>query len=196
MTVTRTSLLFQLRTGANDATWREFVAVYQPLIRQTARQRGVPASDIDDIVQDVLVQVLRSISSFRYQRTRGRFRNWLRRITINKIHDARRRRSDTNFLEDPGEIPDNTGEDHWEREFRSRLVRCALWAVQRESEVRTWTCFAEHALKRRTAADVARELSLSENAVYVNCSRVLSRVRGFCARYGEDLAHGPCAVSE
>ena len=59
--------------------------------------------------------------------------------------------------------------------------------VQAAVETRTWQCFAEHLLGSRRAADVADELGLTANAVYVNSSRVLDRLRVQCRIYDEEL---------
>jgi hypothetical protein len=46
-------------------------------------------------------------------------------------------------------------------------------------------------LQGRPSAEVARELGLKKpNAVDVNCSRILDRVRKFCKEYLEELADG------
>ncbi len=37
---------------------------------------------------------------------------------------------------------------------------------------------------------MARDLGLSVNAVNINCSRILDRIRRFCAEHLEELADG------
>ena len=56
---------------------------------------------------------------------------------------------------------------------------------------RTWACFERHILGHEPAADVARDLGLTVNAVYVNSSNVLSRVRAKCFECLEDLSDDP-----
>jgi hypothetical protein len=73
---------------------------------------------------------------------------------------------------------------------RSRVLDFALKRVRSRSRPTTWTCFERHLLKRRPSAQVASELGLSANAVDINCSRVLGRVRKLCAEYLEELADG------
>lgn len=57
MTLTRSSLLLEVRDVSNEGGWKEFIRIYRPLIEQTGRQHGIEGSDLDDVVQDVLIQL-------------------------------------------------------------------------------------------------------------------------------------------
>jgi hypothetical protein len=70
------------------------------------------------------------------------------------------------------------------------VLAFALERVRGRSRPTTWACFERHLLERRPSAQVAGELGISANAVQVNSSRVLDRVRKFCALYLEELADG------
>jgi RNA polymerase sigma-70 factor (ECF subfamily) len=78
-----------------------------------------------------------------------------------------------------------------DREFieaeRRRVVGFALEKVRDASKPTTWACFEEHILKGRRAADVAGQLGITTNALYVNASRVQARVREQCRQYLEEL---------
>ena len=47
---------------------------------------GVPASDADDLVQEVLLVVFREVGGFE-RRGQGAFRAWLRTILANRVRD-------------------------------------------------------------------------------------------------------------
>ena len=49
-----------------------------------------------------------------------------------------------------------------------------------------WTCFESHALKSRAGNEVADELGMKVNTVYVNASRLLAPLRTQCAKYMDD----------
>ncbi len=59
------------------------------------------------------------------------------------------------------------------------LLRRALELMQREYRPATWRACWEQVVEGRPAAEVARELGLSVNAVYVARSRVLWRLREY-----------------
>jgi DNA-directed RNA polymerase specialized sigma24 family protein len=71
------------------------------------------------------------------------------------------------------------------------VLAFALERVRARSRPTTWACFERHLLHGRPSAEVAGELGLAASAVNVNCSRILARLRKFCADYLEDLADGP-----
>jgi hypothetical protein len=78
----------------------------------------------------------------------------------------------------------------WGNLHRRRVLAFALERVRARSRPATWACFDRHLLQGRPAAEVAGELGLSANAVNVNSSRILDRLRRFCAEYLEELADG------
>ena len=82
---TRPSLLLRLRDPKDDEAWRTFVDTYTPLVYAYCRRRGLQDSDVADVTQEVMAQVLHSISDFSYRAERGRFRDWLGTVTRTKI---------------------------------------------------------------------------------------------------------------
>jgi hypothetical protein len=64
----------------------------------------------------------------------------------------------------------------------------ALEKVRARSRPASWACFERHVLQRRPSAEVAGALGLTTNAVNINCSRILDRVRKLCAEYLEEPA--------
>lgn len=193
MIETRSSLLRRVRDPADQASWREFVALYQPLLRRAVRIGGVPDACVDDVVQQVFVRLLAALPRFELDRSRGRFRDWLWRLTHNVVVDQLRRHGRQEAAEQrwreqqPGEEP---VPDDWREDYHRRVLAFALQRVQGDTQPGTWACFQRHLLQGQRAADVAEQLGLSTRAVYVNASRVLARVRACCAEYEEELGEG------
>lgn len=186
MHLTHSSLLVQLRDGSSSPAWEEFVVTYQPLIQRTLRATGISASDLDDAVQDVLLKLLHVLPAFAYQRQRGFFRHWLKRVTRNTARDRQRRRQLPTLPADSVEdLP--AAEQRWDSEFERALLQTAVRQIQGEFRPRTWKCFEHHLIQGDTAQATALQVGVSINAVYVNCSRVTARLREFCAFYGEEM---------
>src|SRR6516164_626136 len=82
---TRPSLLLQIRDVRDTASWQTFVDVYAPLVHRYCRRRGLQDADAADVCQEVLGQVACSIRAFEYMPERGRFRDWLSRVTRSKL---------------------------------------------------------------------------------------------------------------
>jgi len=182
--LTRASLLVQIRDGANQPAWREFVQLYGPVVYGFARKRGLQDADAADLMQDVLRSVSSAIARLDYDRQQGTFRGWLFTITRNKILNffaARKIRpqgsgdTTTNRLLDAQ--PGDAGDDAWELEYQRRLATLAMDRIKPEFQDKTWQAFWLTAVEGQPAADVSRRISLSPGAIYVAKSRVLARLK-------------------
>ena len=71
--------------------WREFDAIYRPILSAYLIKRGVNESDAGDIVQDIFVKLLAKIRT--YDRSRCKFRTWLFGVAHNTLIDHARRRA-------------------------------------------------------------------------------------------------------
>ena len=183
---TALSLLAQLRVSRPDG-WRRLAALYGPLIYSWCRQMNLQDHDASDVVQDVLRTVMQNIGGFRRERPGDSFRGWLRTITRNKVRDLWRKRAadpdgvgGTTMQMKLMQLPDAEAcprcQDQELREIR-QIYHRALAIVRDEFEVTTWQAFWRVVVDGRAAVDVAADLSVSTNAVYIAKSRVLSRLR-------------------
>ncbi|TWU56732.1 ECF RNA polymerase sigma factor SigE [Rubripirellula tenax] len=84
---TRASLILRLQDADDVAAWEEFVSIYSPVIFRVAVSRGFQAADAQDIVQEVLLCVARSVSQWLERTDRGSFRAWLLRVARNQAFD-------------------------------------------------------------------------------------------------------------
>jgi len=179
MLTTSGSLLEQLRHPGEEAAWARFVKLYTPLIYTWGRRMGVPRQEALDLVQDVLTVLVQKLPNFSYDPDKS-FRGWLRTVTLNKLREQMRRRpgavnASDSFLDD---LARNSGSDTFEeKEYRRHLVRRALHLMQTDFEPTTWKACWEHIVSGRSAAEVGRELGITEGAVYVAKYRVLRRLR-------------------
>jgi RNA polymerase sigma-70 factor (ECF subfamily) len=176
---TSVSLLQRLRgPEEQEASWKRFVQLYTPLLFHWARKLGLSAEDAADLVQEVLILLMRKLPEFDYDPQRS-FRGWLRTVTHNKWRDYQRLRrvpldggaADLSNLEAAAD----TAFD--EVEYRQHVVKQALDLMQAEFQPATWKACWEYMIVGRSAEEVSKELGLTINAVYLAKSRVLSRLR-------------------
>lgn len=188
MPITRTSLILRLRANADPTGWHEFVQLYEPLFRSVARRAGVPAQDIPDVVQEILIRLLRALPGFDYAPERGRFRGWLCAVGRSVIIDWQRRQSHhLRACPLDAETAVATDERQWILEHHRHILRHALAVVHRQISGTAWTCFEQYVLQQQPVAVVADRLNLTPDAVYVIASRVRTRLRNKCAQFDEDL---------
>lgn len=94
-TLTSTSLILRIQAGEAFA-WERFTRLYGPLIYSWCSRAGLQPSDAEDVSQNVVRAVLKSVG--RYERT-GSFRSWLGQITRSKIIDHFRQHKRQFFTE-------------------------------------------------------------------------------------------------
>jgi len=182
---TASSLLERARARAPGA-WERLIALYGPLVYGWARRCGLRSEDAADVVQEVFRAVVMHLSGFRRERVGDSFRGWLWTITQNKVRDFRRRHdgrpeavggteAQLRLLQFP-DAPVGSSGDSTRGMTRPLLTR-ALELIRSEFEEGSWRAFWEVVVNSRSPADVAADLGISVNAVYVARSRILRRLR-------------------
>ncbi|MBX3443356.1 MAG: sigma-70 family RNA polymerase sigma factor [Planctomyces sp.] len=184
MPQTRPSLLLRMRRPEDGLAWAEFDGQYRPFLLRVATRSGVTLSDAVDVVQDVFVSIVRALPGFTYDPRRGRFRAWLARLTRNAAVDWRRgrtklQRAADRFAERQPPASPALEDNALEAEDLSShaALHAAIESLRRSSRHDSWRCFEQHLLRGRPARDVASELGVTANSVYVNASRMLVRLR-------------------
>ena len=186
MTTTSFSLLDRLQSQQDDNAWQQLNDIYAPLIHGWLSRQQLEQSDRDDVVQDVLLVVLRRLPQFEHNQRAGAFRTWLRTITVNCLRDHWRTRrlrplvgGDTSFVEALNQLADDNSElsRQWDEEHDLMVTRKLLDSIRDNIEESTWRAFEAVALQEKPAAEVATELRISVASVYQAKSRVLARLR-------------------
>jgi RNA polymerase sigma-70 factor, ECF subfamily len=154
------------------------VHLYTPLLFAWARRCRETEHDAADLVQEVFAVLVQTLPAFRYDRS-GKFRGWLRTLMMNKLRDRKRRqaRSDKALDKLRHLVELSEAEAFWETDYRRAVARRALHLMQADFAPATWKACWETVAEGRAPAELARELGISENAVYIAKHRVLQRLR-------------------
>jgi len=181
---TRSSLLLRIRDPRDTEAWATFVNVYGPLVYRHCRGRGLHHEDAENVTQEVFARVSQSIRGFEYRPELGRFRDWLGTVTRNEINRFLKKEvravQGNESVEEEGALGRAAarGEDTaWTEEFNAHLLDTALTRSRPHFEEQTWRAFSLVWLERRPAAEVADELKIPIDRVYVAKSRVLERLQ-------------------
>jgi RNA polymerase sigma-70 factor (ECF subfamily) len=191
---THTTLLERIRAGEDAVAWAEFWNRYWRAVFNFARCRGCSEHTAEEIVQEVMLTVFQNRHVFRYDSTKGRFRDWLGGVTRNLVNKRRARPAervravggdDQNALEAAGD-PHAPADDVWQQAFEESLLNVLLDLVRREVAPATYQAFELVALQDVSAADAAKLTGLSRNAVYLARKRVVERLQELGESYRND----------
>ncbi len=179
MFTTPVSLLERIREAPVGDAWGKFVDLYSPLLFHWANRLGLTEHDVADLVQEVFTILVAQMPQFAYK-PEGSFRAWLKTVLLNAWRKQLARRAMQRTASD-AELNTLADTDPRleleEAEYRQYLIARALALMQQEFEPSTWKACWEFVVNGRPAHEVAAELGLSLNAVYLAKSRVLRRLR-------------------
>ncbi|QOJ18797.1 MAG: sigma-70 family RNA polymerase sigma factor [Phycisphaeraceae bacterium] len=183
---THVTLLARLADVEDHAAWTEFAARYGDLIRNVAERKGLQPSDCDDVVQDVLLALTRRMPGFEYDPTRGKFRSYLKTVTLHAIFRRSRQKAGDVELEGMGSRAEAFGaetpsDEQWDLEWRQYHLRLAMRTIEIEFSEQDRQAFSLYAIDGRDARDTADELGLSVDQVYQAKSRILRRLSALVA---------------
>jgi RNA polymerase sigma-70 factor, ECF subfamily len=181
-----TSLGLLERVKAKDqAAWEQLASLYAPLVEHWCQKADLQDADAADVRQEVFLAVARKIEDFHRDQAGDTFRGWLRRITQSKLCDHWRKKRDGPLIGDPkaqerlrqlsAQPMDSDAEAAAEE--TSILYRRALELIQRDFEEQSWQAFWRTVIEGQKPKDVAMDLGITANTVYLAKGRVLARLR-------------------
>lgn len=153
-------------------------------VLRVLRLLGVPHSDREDVAQEVFVRVFRHLAGFRAGHT---FEGWLYRITVNAVHDQRRRHLRRNRREadweshagDPADPAPGPGEIADGRDRRRSLEVALTRLSERERAV-----FVLCEMEGLESGRVAAALGITSVTVRRHLGRARRRLQRLLASSG------------
>ncbi len=180
MNSTSASLLIRVQNQNDSTAWNQFVELYTPLIFFWARKIGLNNSDASDLVQDVLLLLVKKLPLLQYDSTQS-FRGWLRTVTLNRWREQQRRKSipvvNAGTVELQNVKEPTASIEFWEKEYRQQLFARAMDLAQASFEPATWAALQEYVSTGCPAGQVAKKHGLSVWTVYSAKSRLMDRLR-------------------
>ena len=169
-----------------ESAWQALADIYQPLIGNWLGRLSAPRSSVDDIVQEVLLVVMKKLAQFEHNGRKGAFRTWLRLIAVNCLRDFRKSKQGVQLLgEHDGliqelkdlEDPESSLTKQWDREHDIHVTQQLMNRIRPEFEKLSWRAFEMVALEQLSVVEVSKKLGVSTNAIYIAKSRILGRLR-------------------
>lgn len=183
---TRQSLLSRLKDWNDQEGWKVFFDTYWKLIYNAAIKAGLSDAEAQDVVQETILSVLKSISNSEYDAEKGSFKNWLLRLTSWRITDQlrKRQRGIESRKREPGtstgtatveRMPDPAGlklEATWDDEWEKNLLEAAIERVKKKVDPKHYQIFDLYAMKGWPVSKVARTLKVNSGKVYLIKHRI------------------------
>ena len=189
---TTSTILDSLRDYENRAAWDRFVTRFRMPIVSFARKMGLPESDAEDLAQEALLAFAKAYRDGRYNRSKGRLSTWLFGIVYRQVLNARRKGARRGVQMSPAAdgtsfwsaVPDDKVDAAtWDETWQRTVLQQCIDRVRHEVEPTTFQAFEMTALAKRPPAEVASDLGITRNAVFIAKHRVVSRLRELQREY-------------
>jgi RNA polymerase sigma-70 factor, ECF subfamily len=178
MNTTSASLLGRLASGTDSTAWPRFVELYTPLLYNWCQRLGLNDADSADFIQEVLVILVQKLPVFSYDANQS-FRAWLKTVLMNIWRKYLRKRGRLPTASAPLELLAGSDLSYLidDAEHQTYLLQRAVQIAETNFEPITWKACWLFVMDHRSAAEVAQELNITVNAVYLAKSRVLRHLR-------------------
>lgn len=186
-----TSALLNDLADEDAAAWEAIDARYRPVLIGFGMRLGLDADDAADAAQEALSRFALAYRNGGYDRERGRLGSWLLGIARNCIRDVRaataRKRAPCGQSALADLEDDHEAQSVWAAERDQHLLTEAMNSLRHESEfndrtIRTFELLTVHGLAPK---NVAQEMGVSMNEVYLAKHRCLKRLRAIVVQLTE-----------
>ncbi len=189
------TILRRARDGDQSA-FQRLVTLYAGLVYHWCRRAGLTPEDAEDVGQQVFLSVSCGLTGFRRDETNGSFRGWLRTITRTRLLDHfqeyRQRElaagGDVSWNEPTITYHDRELPEDEEPSEKKMVYEQALALVRGVFSEQDFQAFHQVVLEGASPREVAAELGVSVNSIYIAKSRILKRLRD---EFGDLLGGDP-----
>ena len=199
---TRLSLLEGIKDPENRRRWEEFAGKYSGLIANSARMAGLRADEVEDLVQIVLLEVSAKIGEFAYDPSKGKFRGWLKTLTVRRAFDQTRKREratelsvhrrpenegDTGTIEGLEDLDQSALERAIDEEWMRALSDSTLKAVRERVSPEQFQLYDAYVVQDWPVKKVQKVFGVNANQVYTARTRVSKVVKEEGARIAKEM---------
>ena len=169
----------RVKNQDDEHAWGEFVSYYQSFIEVILKHLKVSPNDQDDLTQNILLKVWKSLEKLNYDSERARFRTWMNRVIRNAVIDFQRAKSrrisevdsDTGIDTKNFPLQENEFTKIIDKEWRAHITNLALKNIRPNFSGNAMSVF-DMFLDEVPAKDIAAKLAIAVPSVYKLRSRV------------------------
>jgi RNA polymerase sigma factor (sigma-70 family) len=178
--VTRQTLIQRAKNPNDTLAWHDFDNYYRSFIEVVIKKFNLPICDREDLAQDVLLKVWKSLESMNLNKNNAKFRTWLSTIIKNTVIDFFKKEKGKNknlSIEDntieitiPSDI-DKLIEEQWQ----SHLSKLAFNRISKNFSGNAIEAF-KLSYSGHSTEEISNLLNLSTDSVYVLKNRVKNKL--------------------
>lgn len=198
---TRESLLSRLKDWEDDESWREFFGIYKKLLFSFAIKAGLSEQESEEVVQETIISVAKTIKDFQYDPERCSFKSWLRHLAQKRIADSFRRRARQPQMKETAHVgtvrtaaiervPDPAAANLdalWEEEWQKELLEAAIARVKAEVSSEQYQMFDFYVLKKMPVSKVASALGTNAGQIYLAKHRISRLIKKEVSRLEKQM---------
>ena len=178
---TRSSVLKAVADTGNEAAWARFFDLYAGFIFSIARSKGLRDEDADDVVQVVFADLARMMPTFKYDRSKGKFRSYLTGLVHWRVKDKLRialrdKEFMADYIEEAANMP-SADRDFAEREWQAAALEEALRRIKSEVRPEHYAAFVASAVEGQDTETVMRLYELSRDNLYQIRKRLTAKLQ-------------------
>lgn len=178
---THQTLIQRAQNPDDHQAWDDFVNYYQSFIKMVLRKSSIHIDEEDDLIQTILLRVWKGLPKYEYRKEEARFRTWLSTIIRNAVITHINKLKDKGTVEfDLEDALKHASESSIEKIINDEwLDYVASLAMEKVSEVFSGNAIDVFrlSLEEKSAREIAQELNITEESVFVLRSRVKSRLK-------------------
>ena len=177
---TRPSLLQRLKNWDDNASWNDFKRIYSRFLHGIAMKSGLTETEADDVVQETMISVAKSMPGFNYDPAAGSFRGWLALFVRRRVADCIRKRHyhangvavpkeqhmDTTVFTNQPAANSSPLEAQWQEEWSLSVLEVATAKVKGRVRNLQYQMFHLHVVKGLPVAEVEKLLGVKFPQVY------------------------------
>ena len=178
---TRSSVLKAVADTGNEAAWTRLFDLYAGFVFSIARSKGLKDEESDDIVQVVFTDLARTMPTFKYDRSKGKFRSYLTGLVHWRVKDKLRialrdKEFMADYIEEAANLPP-ADKDFAEREWQAAALEEALRRIKPDVRPEHYAAFVASAIEGQDTETVLRLYNLSRDNLYQIRKRLTAKLQ-------------------
>lgn len=193
---TRLTLIARARDPKDEGAWMEFVEYYKDFIDLVILKLGLKGAESDDLTQETLLSIWKTLPQFQYDQDKAKFRTWLSRIIKNKLIDHYRKRNTQEklkqgFSEEQAhdtELSSSEIDQLIEKEWEVQLIKTGLKRIAKNYSPQSLEVF-QMAMNGMSDTEIAEELDMQPNSVNKLKNRIKKKLSAEIESLRHELEH-------